>query len=267
MKVKDLQLSSSSLTYDDTSHQNDILFRTDSAELKKESFLKGSVSVLVVSAGGLRHQWKPRWASQDRTGSKLRFYKNETEEDMVGEIDIMGATYVYDAADLNGQFKICTTEEEQTIDVGTAENRLYWLQQLQKARREFTQNFSTNQKNPGRAAQLGLLKEGCEGEGDSTKEGSPFKDILATMERPAEVGPIRSADYVTKKSFFQNFTRKPSFKQLVRSSSDGTPPTAMGVEQRSPPPNKPFSSPTHGQGSRRRTEVRGDLCGHRGSIQ
>jgi len=139
---------------------------------------------------------------------------------VVGEVNIMGATFVYDAGDVNGQFKICTTDEEQSIDVGTAENRLYWLQQLQRARREFTQNSTNGQKNSGRSTQLGLLKE--RSESDESKESSPFKDILATMERPPDQPPSRSADYCTKKSFFQNFTRKPSFKQLVRSSSDGT---------------------------------------------
>ena len=73
------------------------------------------------------------------------------------------------------------------------------------------------------------------------KQPAHSKDILATMERPPDQPPSRSADYCTKKSFFQvnfarecsfvptlrifhfqNFTRKPSFKQLVRSSSDGT---------------------------------------------
>ena len=32
------------------------------------------------------------------------------------------------------------------------------------------------------------------------------KDILATMERPPDLPPSRSADYCTKKSFFQVMT-------------------------------------------------------------
>merc|ERR550517_100382 len=131
-----------------------------------------------------------------------------------------------------------TTDEEQSIDVGTAENRLYWLQQLQRARREFTQNSTNGQKSSGRSTQLGLLKERSESE--ESKESSPFKDILATMERPPDQPPSRSADYCTKKSFFQNFTRKPSFKQLVRSSSDGTDTT--GQPNGSSPHSK---SPSH----------------------
>merc|ERR1719209_1957719 len=182
MKVKNLQLSSlQSHSMEESSypHQNDILFRTEQNDQKKESSLKGHVNILSVTTGGLRQQWKPRWAVQDPGGCKLRFFKTELEEEVVGEVNIMGATFVYDAGDVNGQFKICTTDEEQSIDVGTAENRLYWLQQLQKARREFTQNVSTHHNLAARSS-VGLLKEKAPDE--SSKESSPFKEIFATME-------------------------------------------------------------------------------------
>ena len=92
--------------------------------------------------------------------------------------------------------------------------------------------------------QVGLLIEKSPDE--SSKESSPFKDIFATMERPADISTPRSADFYGKKSFFQNFTRKASLK-LLRSSSHRMPsPTSM--ELKSPPPSKPFSSPTHSQG-------------------
>ena len=89
------------------------------------------------------------------------------------------------------------------------------------------------------------------------------KDILATMERPPDLPPSRSADYCTKKSFFQvlmmmmmmsrlaltirylqNFTRKPSFKQLVRSSSDGTDTPTNGSSPHSKSPSHK-TSPSH----------------------
>ena len=47
------------------------------------------------------------------------------------------------------------------------------------------------------------------------KEGSPYRDLLATMERPPDPATLtcpRSADYNAKKSFFPSFARKPSFK-------------------------------------------------------
>jgi len=256
MKIKNLSLDERGASQD-YPHQNDILFRTDSAlQLRKENnFLKGNISVLIISAGGLRQQWKPRWGVYDKSQCKLRFYKNNFEEDVIGETDVLSATFTYDLEnDQNGQFKICTKDEEQTIDVGNAENRLYWLQQLQKARREFTQTTSSHHNLSARTS-VGLLKEKAPDE--SSKESSPFKDIFATMERPPEISTPRSADFYGKKSFFQNFTRKASFK-LVRSSSDRTPsPTSM--EPRSPPPSKPFASPTHSQGFQALSKIRKSL--------
>ena len=97
------------------------------------------------------------------------------------------------------------------------------------------------------------------------------------MERPPDQPPSRSADYCTKKSFFQvnfardcflptlrlyhfqNFTRKPSFKQLVRSSSDGTdmspksPHTTTTTTNSTPHSKSPShkTSPSHSnQGDR-----------------
>ena len=69
--------------------------------------VSGNISVLVISAGGLRQQWKPRWGVYDKSQCKLRFYKSDFEEDIVGEIDVLSATFTYDLEnDQNGQFKI-----------------------------------------------------------------------------------------------------------------------------------------------------------------
>ena len=53
---------------------------------------------------------------------------------------------------------------------------------------------------------------------ESSKESSPFKDILSTMERPPipdihdrEITSPMSADYINKKSFFHNLTKKPRY--------------------------------------------------------
>ena len=60
------------------------------------------------------------------------------------------------------------------------------------------------------------------------------------MERPPELTSPQSADYLGKKSFFQNFTRKTSFK-LQRSSSDQNPsPHIQYLESKSPVHNPGF---------------------------
>ena len=51
-----------------------------------------------------------RWGVQDRSGCKLRFYKSEAEEEVLGELDIQAATFIYNAEDMNGHFKIWSVE-------------------------------------------------------------------------------------------------------------------------------------------------------------
>jgi len=244
-KLKKLSLDGCNSIEED-SHQNDILFRTDSStKLNKDNgCLKGYISVLTVTTVGLRSQWKQRWANYDSTKCKLKLYKNSDELELVGDIDVLSATFNYDLeGDKNGIFKICTKNDEQTtLDVGDSENRFFWLQQLQKARRQY--NAYNSSQNSSKNA-VGLLKSSNSEE--SSKESSPFKDILSTMERPPEreLTSPQSADYIGKKSFFQNLTRKTSFK-LVRSSSDQTPGPNVYIEAAKSPtsgvPNPGFQA-------------------------
>ena len=124
MKIKNLSLDSNE-TLREESHQNDILFRTDSAtRLNKDTSclkgllkiktisasimsLPGSISLLTVTTGGLRQTWKPRFAVYDPNQCKLNLFKNSDEADLVGELDIQAATFTYDLDnDNNGMFKI-----------------------------------------------------------------------------------------------------------------------------------------------------------------
>lgn len=79
--------------------------------------------------------------------------------------------------------------------------------------------------------------------------GSPFKEIMQTLDRPPTAdftSPPRSADYIKKPSFFQSFSGRigRSNFRLPRSASMRTPSPPPGLEQRSPPPSKPLSSPS-----------------------
>lgn len=241
--IQDLNLASC--------HQNDILFSTDAFALrrKESTVLKGPLSLLVITAGGLLQCWKERWAVYDPRDCKLRLYKDKEETGDCEEVDILSATYNYSLENSPpGEFTICTKEEEKVVNVGSADSRQYWLQQLQRARREYTQ--ATGSSRLTSRSSLGLLRD--RGTPEESKESSPFKDILATMERPPDLATPMSAGYSARQSFFHNFARKPSFK-LVRSSSDRTP-SPTGVEPRSPPPSKP--SPTHSQGFQALNKIR-----------
>ena len=128
IKIKNLSLDSNE-TLREESHQNDILFRTDSAtRLNRDTSclkgliktltlsipapftsipLLGSISLLTVTTVGLRQTWKPRFAVYDPSQCKLNLFKNSDETELVGELDIQGATFTYDLDnDNNGMFKI-----------------------------------------------------------------------------------------------------------------------------------------------------------------
>ena len=69
--------------------------------------LKGHLSMLVVSAKGLRQMMKVRWFCYDRKLGRLRYYRDENEQEMLGEVDITSATFCYDVqSDRNGEFTI-----------------------------------------------------------------------------------------------------------------------------------------------------------------
>ena len=62
--------------------------------------------MLVISAKGLRQMMKTRWFVYDRKAGKLKYYRNEREEqnglDPVGEIDITSSTFCYNVEEDNG---------------------------------------------------------------------------------------------------------------------------------------------------------------------
>ena len=92
-KLKPLSLDGDTSPHED-SHQNDILFRTDSsvklnrdnqclkgtqpvnlaAQILKD-FLSGNILVLTLTTAGLRSQWKQRWASYDPSLRKVKLYR------------------------------------------------------------------------------------------------------------------------------------------------------------------------------------------------
>lgn len=258
--------------------------KTSKSNKPADELLKGYLHMLVISAKGLRHMMKTRWFVYDKKCGRLRYYRSEIDEasgEPVGDIDISSATFCYDVeADNSGEFTICTKMGEHVVSAGSAEKRMYWLQQLQRARRDFSQGGAAAARNSVASQQMGLLKTpenedsppltaGLPGDGTSKEEGkemSPFKDLMATLEKPSDmtaypanaaalhyhhhhhsnvISPPKSADYCSKKtSFFQSFTRnRPNFR-LPRSSSMRTPspPASTHSGMLSPPHNKPLGA-------------------------
>ncbi len=70
-----------------------------------EHYLKGHLSMLVVSAKGLRQMMKVRWFVYDKKTGRLRYYRTDEEGECLGELDVHSATFCYDVQnDRNGEF-------------------------------------------------------------------------------------------------------------------------------------------------------------------
>ena len=69
--------------------------------------ISGHVQVLCSSPRGLTKEWIPLWAVFDAQECKMKVFNGEEQEEMVEEIDVGGATFVYDLENSqNGEFKI-----------------------------------------------------------------------------------------------------------------------------------------------------------------
>ena len=66
----------------------------------------GYLHMLVISAKGLRQLMKTRWFVYDRKAGKLKYYKNQNDEqngeDPLGDIDVSSATFNYNLEEDNG---------------------------------------------------------------------------------------------------------------------------------------------------------------------
>ncbi|XP_071749014.1 TBC1 domain family member 2B isoform X3 [Lepeophtheirus salmonis] len=240
-------------------HVNDILFPVASNGGGDESDEQGSThqtllqGYMTLITRGFRNP-KNRWFAYDRRSGKLKYYDHESNchgnKEVLGEIDVHSATFKYDVQmDRHGEFTICTKNGEYILSAGSPERRIYWLQHLQRARREYS-TYAVN-RNSMFYSQVGLLKEKTPDTEFSEKENSPFREIMQTLERPLDnySSPPRSADYIKKTSFFQSLTRnRPNFR-MPRSASMRTPSPPLErnnhhVVISSPPPklNSPNSS-------------------------
>ena len=67
--------------------------------------LKGHMNMLVITAKGFRQVMKTRWFVYDKKFGRLRYFRDESELELYGEIDVPSATFCYDVqSDKNGEF-------------------------------------------------------------------------------------------------------------------------------------------------------------------
>ncbi|XP_063842232.1 TBC1 domain family member 2B-like [Scylla paramamosain] len=108
-------------------------------------------------------------------------------------IDIALATFFFDPENKNeGQFSIRWGNQEMVLDASSVQGRMYWLQQLQAARREYSHR-RTNTKTPtSRTTATGRPESGLIQQDSDTNPAEfpdPHYDLQMPMVRPTDLLP------------------------------------------------------------------------------
>ncbi|KAK3855616.1 hypothetical protein Pcinc_037994 [Petrolisthes cinctipes] len=110
---------------------------------------------------GLGSSPKKRWFVFSDSVCKLYYYKQKNDSEPLGMVDISLATFFFDPENTNeGQFTIRYGTSEMVLDAMSTQNRLHWLQELQTARREFSQRRTTSKSSASRTTSTERPKSG-----------------------------------------------------------------------------------------------------------
>ncbi|XP_042203732.1 TBC1 domain family member 2B-like [Homarus americanus] len=140
---------------------------------------------------GLGSSHKKRWFVYSDSVCKLFYYKQKNDLEPLGSIDISLATFFFDPENKNeGQFTIRCGSEETVLEASSSQTRMYWLQQLQDARREFSQRRSATKTPTSRTTSTVRLESGLlqDDKGSTILTPDPHHDLLTPMVRPSDSG-------------------------------------------------------------------------------
>lgn len=225
---------------------NDTNPRTDyklSGYLYKVSSSPNKINVSALKGLGSSH--KKRWFVYSDHVCKLYYYKQKNDPEPLGMIDISLATFFFDPENKNeGQFTIRCGNDETVLEASSPQSRMYWLQHLQAARREFSQR-RTATKTPARRTTTGRPDSGLlqDDRSSPVPTPDPHHDLMMPMTRPSDTGkgdiPPRSPSALsdarlvlsnllpnTQRKIFKNNSespRSPSSPQAAQHSSLGSP--------------------------------------------
>uniref|UniRef100_A0A0P4WC33 TBC1 domain family member 2B n=2 Tax=Scylla olivacea TaxID=85551 RepID=A0A0P4WC33_SCYOL len=142
---------------------------------------------------GLGSSPKKRWFVYSDSVCKLYYYSKKNDSEPLGMIDIALATFFFDPENKNeGQFSIRWGNQEMVLDASSVQGRMYWLQQLQAARREYSHR-RTNTKTPtSRTTATGRPESGLIQQDSGTNPAEfpdPHHDLQMPMMRPTDLLP------------------------------------------------------------------------------
>ncbi|XP_069972285.1 TBC1 domain family member 2B isoform X3 [Penaeus vannamei] len=189
---------------------------------------------------------KKRWFVYSDRVCKLYYYKQKNDSEPIGTIDIALATFFFDPESKNeGLFTIRCANDEWILEASSAQGRMYWIQQLQAARREFSQRRTATAtcRSPNASQpEMGLLHDNQLKSPDPTPD--PHSDLMKPVSKPSDtekgnLPPKHPSALLDARLALSNFlpnTQKKIFRTNSESPKSPTSPLAVR--------HSPVSSPS-----------------------
>ncbi|XP_064087221.1 TBC1 domain family member 2B-like isoform X1 [Macrobrachium nipponense] len=201
----------------------------------------------VPGLRGFGSSAKKRWFVYSDHVCKLYYYKQKNDSEPLGSIDIALATFLFDPENRNeGLFTIRCGNDEAILEASSSQGRMYWLQQLQAARREFSQRRTATKTPASRTTSTGRPEMGLIQDEKSTPlpVPDPHKDLMRPVTRPSDEDdkntplkpPTTLMDARQVLSNILPSTQRKIFRTSSESSKSPTSPLASH--------HSPFSSPS-----------------------
>ncbi|XP_064414327.1 TBC1 domain family member 2A isoform X2 [Latimeria chalumnae] len=116
-----------------------------------------------LGAKGPLKNWKSRWFSYDEKKCQLYYYRTPQDLNHLGSIDFSHATFSYQLEAEEGMFEIKTPSRTFVLKAVNRQTMLYWLQQLQLKRWEYSNRQTTLPfSSPVTFAQNSMEPQTCE---------------------------------------------------------------------------------------------------------
>uniref|UniRef100_UPI00358F88A7 TBC1 domain family member 2A-like n=1 Tax=Myxine glutinosa TaxID=7769 RepID=UPI00358F88A7 len=121
---------------DDVDEDFVVLSAPDAADLSPGGRLCGYLNK-IAGRGPLRAA-KTRWFCLEPRSCRLYYYRTARDARPLGHIDVASATFSYELDAAPGHFVIRTPSRDFTLQATNREIMMYWLQELQHFRREYS---------------------------------------------------------------------------------------------------------------------------------
>uniref|UniRef100_A0A8C4QCT4 PH domain-containing protein n=1 Tax=Eptatretus burgeri TaxID=7764 RepID=A0A8C4QCT4_EPTBU len=113
-----------------------VLSAPDAADLPPGGRLCGYLNK-IAGRGPLRAA-KTRWFCLEPRSCRLYYYRTAQDARPLGHIDVSSATFSYEMDSAPGHFVVRTPSRDVTLQATNREIMMYWLQELQHFRREYS---------------------------------------------------------------------------------------------------------------------------------